>query len=133
MEDQGSERAGKKGILENEMESAIEEDIDSKVQKKLRQAVWPLTLTPTHPYTHTSIPVCSLHQTGQLPDKVRSLERNVQELKQELENSPWKLFQRLMMEHAVQNNQVDVGLTENDFDKLSRMHKMTANERKVRA
>ena len=62
---------------------------------------------------------------GDLPDKVKALERKFHDLRQKIENSPWTAFQRLMMEHA------RGGLSERDFDKLKQMHKMTPAERKV--
>ena len=70
-------------------------------------------------------------QIGDLPQKVRELERNYEELKQEVENSPWSRFQRVMMEHLKKNNQLEEALTREELEKLETMHKMSEHERKV--
>ena len=70
-------------------------------------------------------------QAGNLPGKVRQLEKNYRELKNELKNSPWSRFQQVMMEHATENSELGESLTEGDFRQLKQMHKMTGAERKV--
>lgn len=59
------------------------------------------------------------------------LEKKLKELRQDIENSPWTTFQKLMMEHARKNNKLGEGLSDADFDKLENMHKMTPEEREV--
>ena len=70
-------------------------------------------------------------QAGDLPGKVRELERNYQQLKKELENSPWSRFQQVMMEHVRENGELGETLTEEEFQRLQQMHTMSAAERKV--
>ena len=48
-----------------------------------------------------------------------------------MENSPWTMFQRMLMEQAQQGGEEGAGLTETDYKKLKQIHKMTPAERKV--
>ena len=59
------------------------------------------------------------------------LEKNFRELKHQMENSPWTTFQKLLMEQVKQSGEEGGGLTEDDFEKLKQMPKMTSTERKV--
>ena len=74
--------------------------------------------------------VCLL-QIGSLPNKVRRLERNYQKLKQELENSPWSRFQRVMMDHLKENGDLGNSLSQEELEKLEEMHNMAEPDRKV--
>ena len=62
---------------------------------------------------------------------MRQLERNYQKLKQELENSPWSRFQRVMMDHLKENGDLGNSLSQEQLEKLEEMHNMAEPDRKV--